>query len=372
MRIQHPNSTVSTYSSVFDRYSQNLTDTHLSHLSEELFNDFHDHTKLLTSIEPINNFKNDTCYSQYEPVNNILHMLYTQKMTLKTLKQSNFNTYLDIDNKDISYCQYWGITEEHYEIIRLLEPELIRNQTSLFQFYQYIKQLDYDFKIISTHYIPELVNLKSCNLKREEKVKVFKSFQILSQLIHSMVTNLTHIMDNKIVIKNAIVSTLLTQEFENIEKKLDSFIYGICILSSIYESEDHGDLRRYFINNGEQLVKENNIKGLMSDILPHALFVKYNLKLTEFESLFSFDLLEFPVNDAVRHCKNIESKIKKETKQYKVKLQLVKQRKRLISISLNTIISLPFIFVNAFIFLPFVMICWLIFSIKGLCSQRHY
>ncbi|KAG0673871.1 Tlg2-vesicle protein, partial [Pichia californica] len=309
MRVEHPISLDSSHSSVFDRYSEELlNNSRFSVLSEESLTGFDKSIKNFDSIQSISPATLDslTTYSHYEPVNNILQFLQTKKLTLQNLKQNNKYDPSLMNTKTTSYCQYWEIDDEKYQIINMLEPELIRTQMDLFQFYQFIRKTNFDLKIISMHYIPEIINFKSnkqiYTLNEIEKNSLFKSFQILSNLFNSLSLNLNHVMENKIVVNSRIVYTIIIEEFEKIDKLSDTFISGITILSELYDSNEV--LKEYLISNGKIILSQNglNIKDNNDYILPHLLINEYNFKFNLFESLLPFELVNFQMTKVIDQC----------------------------------------------------------------------
>lgn len=382
MRKTCPNSTGSVYSSIFDRYSQELNDSHYSLLSESSLSGFDKSIKKLDTINSIASIKdennlilndlNHSTYSHYEPVNNILQYLHNKKLTINNLKQ-NSNDSLNVTKE--SYCQYWGLEDENYEVINMLEPELIKIQTDIFQFYQAIKQVNFEIKIISNHFIPIILNFESIELNDTNKNKIFKSFQILSNLFDSLHKNISYIIENKIVVNETIIFNIINNEFEKIYNAIDSFISGIVILFDIYDNNNK--LMNYLINNGELILKQNGLikdKFDFSNMLPHILLTKYKFKLYMFDSILPFELNKSRLSTTIDYCNQIKIKIENEKNKFYKQIIIDQRNEWIKSNSLYLLKNMPNNLLNICLYLPFIIICSLIFTIKSICipSKQKY
>lgn len=364
MRERPLHSTDSVYSSIFDRYSQEYGNSHLSELSQDSFIELGKNIKA-ANISPLNPAEEAITYSHYEPVNHILSSLYSRKLTVNSLKQRAS----EYEIETTTYCQYWDMNEESYQVINMLEPELLKDQVSLFHFYQHIKRTNLELKIISRHYIPELMKQEHNDLSTESKGKVFKSFHTLSDLFDSLHCNIAHLMESRIVVNASVISTVTGEAFARMDTACDSFTVGVVILSESYNES----LQKYFLAKGKRIYEQIGLEhGSMknTDLLPHPLLTKYCLKLSMFDSILPFEVLNVPMTKAITHCKNIQTKLEKYRGSYQTKALLARQSRQATADILQTFLNFPSIVFNTCIVLPFVVICWILFSLKALFSPR--
>lgn len=373
MRKTCPNS---TGSSIFDRYSQELNDSRFSLISENSLLGFDKSIKKLNNIDSIasvrdknNLFFSDlnqsTSYSHYEPVNNILQYLHRKKVTLNNLKQNSNDS---LNNTVDSYCQYWGLEDENYQVINMLEPDLIRIQTDIYQFYQAIKQVNFEIKIISNHFIPIILNFESVELNNIDKNKIFKSFQVLSNLFDSLYKNISYIVENKIVVNETIIFSIVNQEFEKIYNAMDSFICGIIILFDIYDNSKR--MFNYLITNGELILKQNGLikKNFdCSNMFPHILLTKYKFKLFMFDSILPFELNKSRLSTTIDYCNQIKIKIENEKNNFYQQIVRNQRKEWIKSNSLYLLKNIPKNLLSICLYLPFILICSLIFTFKSIC-----
>lgn len=364
MRQRTLYSTDSAYSSIFDRYSQECGDAHLSELSHDSFIEFGKRIKT-TDTGPLNPGEEVVTYSHYEPVNNILSSLLSRKLTVNSLKQRAS----EYEIETTSYCQYWGIKEESYQVINMLEPDLLKDQVSLFHFYQHIKRTNLELKIISRHYIPELINQEHSELSMEDKGKILRSFHSISDLFASLQSGIAHLMESRIVVNANVISAVVGDAFARMDTACDSFAMGIVILSDAYNVP----LQKYFLANGKRIYEQIGLEHSSmknTDLLPYPLLAKYCLTLSVFDLLPPFELINVPVTKAIDHCKNIQTKLEKYRGIHRTKILLARQSRQVTSSIVQTFLNFPSTVFSTCILLPFVVICWVLFSLKALFSPR--
>lgn len=360
MRQRALDSTGSNYSSLFDTYSQEARDSYLSELSQESIIDFGKNIRQV-SIAQLSPTDSATTYSHYEPVNNILSSLHSKKVTIKNLRQNDF----EYDIKTLTYCEYWEINEEYYQVMSMLEPKLLEVQGSLFDFYQQIKRTNLELKLISRHYVPELMNLDLVQVNMEDRTTIYKSFCMLSNFFESLYCNVARLLENKIVVNSEVISRITGEAFACMDAASESFISGIVVLFDIYDQS----LKEYFQKNGEKVFKQIGLdcdSNKITDLLPHALMARYHLKLCSFHSILLFEVVKVPMTKAIEHSQNIQARLDIEKRKNQKKARLTRQSRWLASSAAHIFLNFPSILFNACILLPFVVLCWLLFSIKAL------
>lgn len=315
-------------SSIFDRYSSENREFRLSVLSEGTdYDDFEGFHKGVNDFS-FDRTQHDTKFSQYEPVNNILNQLRNKKFTLKTLNRiQDYNT----NQPQRSYCEFWNFNDEQYQIIQMLEPALLSQQSSIFQIFNEIMMLRQELIFLIEQFITPLLNKENYSNIAEQ---IYKSFQSLYNLIHILYSNLSDIVQNKIVVNKETFATIINQECIRLNDKKASFIPGLVLF-------------------------------LESDIIDsyEPLILKYVGKLSIFHTILPLEILDLPISSAIENCVNIQVAIKKQRQKYrrtKSFLSIIKQLPGSILLILQTSLLLPFIF-----------ICWSYFSIKNLLQSAN-
>lgn len=195
---------IGSISSVFDRYSHEYIN------SAHTTFDFNHKSQIFEVNAPT-----EKIYSKYEPVNYLLSTLYNSKYTLNKLGSNK-------DDITLSYREYWKIDEEKYEILRMLEPELLSKQTEVFQVYHNIKHLSQEVEQCMRDTLPSFIN----QMDIKKKSQIYGAFKTLSTTMSTLSYELKYMIQSSIVVNIPVFTSMVLSEFETLEQS-EEFTSGI-------------------------------------------------------------------------------------------------------------------------------------------------
>ena len=286
----------------------------------------------LSNLKMINEENTEKTYSQYEPVNNILQKLFVDKMTHNKLN-SNDGTDNHNDNNtstknecDKSYFEYWSMTDEHVQILQMLEPVIIQDQSTLFETCRLVCNISNDLNHIINNEIPLIETNIDPNL--------ISSFNSLSTFFQTLQRNVKYLLFKDIVCNSYPIHSLVNNCFIEMYGKRNSFIKGINIPFDF-------------------------------DITETPILLKYYKRIHSFETLLPFSALstsKSSIEEAHRFAQRIQQAIHDNARQ-RSRYQLISQ---FINHSIEICCHLPEHVFELLIILPFVCLCCIIFSLtKG-------
>lgn len=283
---------IDSISSLFDRYSQEGISSA--------------HTTLDIKKPPIFEINecNEKIYSQFEPVNHILNTLFNSRYTLNKLGNGSNDIAL-------SFLEYWKFEDEQYQILHMLEPELLKTQTLLFQIYHNIKDLKFEIDNEMQESIPKYL----AQLDTNKRGQVYNALNLLLNIFSSLLSDLKYILQSNIITNIHSFSSRVLSDFTILENSSE-FIVGIS----------------YFCNDPPEHLTALALKlSLLESIIPKT------------SSHIELDL--------VKQCtQRIAENIERERTRYNF---------------FQTLSQIP----QLLILVPFVMICWMIFSIKRFVNK---
>lgn len=283
---------IDSASSLFDRFSQEYITS--AHTTVEIGK--------LPTFEI--NECNEKVYSQYEPVNQILNTLSNSRYTLNKLGK-------DSGNLVPSFLEYWKFEDEQYQVLHMLEPELLKNQSTMFQIYFNLKTLKYEIEVELRDNIVKYMTQLDANKSRQ----VYDALNLMVSTLSSLLSDLSYILRSNIITNIHSFSSRILTDFETLESSSE-FINGIS----------------YFCNEAP------------TQLTPLA------LKLSSFNCLLPTTSLHLELILVKQCLERITNKIEKEHMRYNL---------------IQTITQLP----QIVILFPFITVCWIIFSIKGFCNK---
>jgi hypothetical protein len=282
-------------------------------------------------------------FSQYEPVNNILCKLQQEKRTFRKLNTnySTLTTEQKRGNYEMSYFQYWAMSEEQIQVLQMLEPEVVTRQLRLFQLYQQVKLMALDLR--------QIIDMEIPLLKKYARLDdLFTVYNAISPVAGGLYYEMRYIMEGNIVIRGNVISTLINESFKELAANKDRFARSIAAVIAYEDS-----------------LVESPTSPLLA---------RCNFRLFHFDSVLTFQTLdntEISINEAHRYAIEIEDTIQvhyRGIKRHEMNRQFLLACVNVIS---GYVIELPLFLTEALVILPFVILCWALFSAKSLVTAKR-
>lgn len=337
-------------SSMFDRFSTDGRSTVSARTTETSFSYHIDKHSLnlldesLTILDPSLTARAN--HSQYEPVNSILSRLQNDKLTLLSLNK-NRSSEQDLNDKILSYCQYWRIKDDNYKVLNMLEPELVKEQTQMFRIFQYTKSITFQLQLLVRNYFPLVFKHGLLDIDPKIQNTIFNSYQQLYILFHSLYCELSETLHHNIVVQRDTFKSILSHGLCDIDDCKETFIHGVAEFSDRYD-----DIRRHLSHRSIDLG---------SHIAPE----KLNFKLAMFNSIIPLEVSNLCLRAEQEKCESVMQALNRCKHLRMTKRLASKRRRELVA----RILDAPSELGKMLIFLPFIFLCWTFFAMKRLVCR---